>query len=54
MTAGVQAKYDKLLADGLAIQPRWGTPEDVGKAVAALARGDLATPRGRSSWSTAV
>ena len=37
MTAGVQAKYDKLLSDGLAIQPRWGTPADVGKAVAALA-----------------
>jgi NAD(P)-dependent dehydrogenase (short-subunit alcohol dehydrogenase family) len=41
MTAGVQAKYDKLLADGLAIQRRWGTPEDVGRAVAALARGDF-------------
>lgn len=41
MTAGVQAKYDKLLADGLAIQRRWGMPEDVGKAVAALVRGDF-------------
>ena len=41
MTAGVQAKYDRLLADGLAVQRRWGTPEDVGKAVAALARGDF-------------
>jgi 3-oxoacyl-[acyl-carrier protein] reductase len=41
MTAGVQAKYDKLLADGLAVQRRWGMPEDVGKAVAALVRGDL-------------
>ena len=41
MTAGVQAKYDKLLSEGLAIQPRWGHPEDVGKAVAALARGDF-------------
>lgn len=41
MTAGVQAKYDKLLVDGLAIQRRWGTPEDVGKTVTALARGDL-------------
>jgi NAD(P)-dependent dehydrogenase (short-subunit alcohol dehydrogenase family) len=41
MTAGVTEKYDKLLAGGLAIQPRWGLPEDVGKAVASLARGDF-------------
>ncbi|NLF06789.1 MAG: 3-ketoacyl-ACP reductase [Pirellulaceae bacterium] len=41
MTAGVREKYDKLLAEGLAIQSRWGTPDDVGKAVAALVRGDL-------------
>ncbi|HVZ64611.1 MAG TPA: 3-ketoacyl-ACP reductase [Lacunisphaera sp.] len=41
MTAGVTAKYDKLIAGGLNIQPRWGYPEDVGKAVAALARGDF-------------
>lgn len=41
MTAGVKAKYDKLLAEGLAIQPRWGNPQDVGKAVAALAHGDF-------------
>ena len=41
MTAGVTEKYDKLLAGGLTIQPRWGFPEDVGKAVAGLARGDF-------------
>ena len=41
MTAGVKEKYDKLLGEGLTIQRRWGTPEDVGKAVASLARGDL-------------
>ena len=41
MTAGVTEKYDKLIAGGLTIQPRWGFPEDVGKAVAALARGDF-------------
>jgi 3-oxoacyl-[acyl-carrier protein] reductase len=41
MTAGVKAKYDKLFADGLCIQPRWGMPEDVGKAVASLCRGDF-------------
>jgi NAD(P)-dependent dehydrogenase (short-subunit alcohol dehydrogenase family) len=41
MTAGVTEKYDKLIAGGLNVQPRWGYPEDVGKAVASLARGDL-------------
>jgi NAD(P)-dependent dehydrogenase (short-subunit alcohol dehydrogenase family) len=46
MTSGVAAKYDKLLSEGLTIQPRWGTPEDVGKAVAALARGDFSYSSG--------
>jgi len=41
ITAGVKYKYDKLLGEGLTPQRRWGTPEDVGKAVASLARGDL-------------
>jgi NAD(P)-dependent dehydrogenase (short-subunit alcohol dehydrogenase family) len=41
MTSGVQEKYDRLIAEGLTVQPRWGYPEDVGKAVAMLARGDL-------------
>ncbi|HWB27915.1 MAG TPA: 3-ketoacyl-ACP reductase [Chitinophagaceae bacterium] len=41
MTAGVIEKYDKLFAAGLAIQSRWGLPEDVGKAVKALACGDF-------------
>jgi NAD(P)-dependent dehydrogenase (short-subunit alcohol dehydrogenase family) len=41
MTAGVKEKYDKLFSEGLTIQRRWGTPEDVGKAVVSLARGDL-------------
>ena len=41
MTSGVAAQYDHLLSSGLAIQPRWGTPEDVGLAVAALARGEF-------------
>lgn len=39
MTAGVTEKYDKLIDEGLTLQPRWGFPEDVGKAVAALAGG---------------
>lgn len=37
----VKAKYDKLFAEGLTLQPRWGQPEDIGKAVAMLVRGDL-------------
>jgi 3-oxoacyl-[acyl-carrier protein] reductase len=41
MTAKVAAKYDELFAAGIALQKRWGTPEDVGRAVAMLARGDL-------------
>jgi 3-oxoacyl-[acyl-carrier protein] reductase len=41
MTAGVTGKYDTLIANGLLVEPRWGTPEDVGSAVAALARGDV-------------
>ncbi len=41
MTSGVTEKYDQLIADGLCVTPRWGYPEDVGKAVVALARGDF-------------
>lgn len=41
MTSGVTEKYDKLIADGLCVTPRWGTPEDVGKVVAALASGNF-------------
>ncbi|MDB5262495.1 MAG: 3-ketoacyl-ACP reductase [Adhaeribacter sp.] len=39
MTAGVTEKYDKLIADGLMVQKRWGEAGDVGKAVLALAQG---------------
>lgn len=39
MTAGVQTKYDDLIRNGLLLQPRWGTPDDVGRAVVALAQG---------------
>lgn len=41
MTAGVADKYDKLLAEGLTVEPRWGTPVDIGRAVAVLATGGL-------------
>lgn len=39
MTAGVTEKYDRLIEGGLTVQKRWGQPDDVGKAVAALAKG---------------
>ena len=48
MTAAVTAKYDKLISEGLTLQPRWGYPEDVGKAVAMLLRGDLPYSTGQS------
>lgn len=41
MTSGVTEKYDALIEDGLCVTRRWGYPEDVGKAVGALARGDF-------------
>jgi len=39
MTAGVKAKYDQLIDADLTPIKRWGTPEDVGLAVAAIASG---------------
>ena len=47
MTSGVADKYDKLIADGLCVIRRWGYPEDIGKAVAALARGDFSYSTGQ-------
>jgi NAD(P)-dependent dehydrogenase (short-subunit alcohol dehydrogenase family) len=41
MTAPVKAKYDQRIEDGLTPIKRWGTPEDVGKAVSAIAQGLL-------------
>ena len=41
MTAAVKDKYDRRIAEGLIPDARWGTPDDVGRAVAALLRGDL-------------
>jgi 3-oxoacyl-[acyl-carrier protein] reductase len=38
MTSGVRDKYDRLIKDGLTPIARWGRPEDVGKAVAAIAQ----------------
>ena len=47
MTSVVKEKYDKLIAEGLTLQPRWGEPADIGKAVAMLLRGDLAYSTGQ-------
>lgn len=41
MTAAVQDVYDRRIAEGLVPQRRWGQPDDVGRVVAALVRGDL-------------
>lgn len=41
MTAAANEKYDRLIAEGLVPQARWGTPEDVARVVVALARGDF-------------
>ena len=41
MTSGVSEKYDRLISEGLCVQPRWGYPEDIGRSVAALARRDF-------------
>jgi len=41
MTSAVKGKYDALIEQGLVPQKRWGTPEDVGKAVRSLLEGDF-------------
>jgi NAD(P)-dependent dehydrogenase (short-subunit alcohol dehydrogenase family) len=46
MTAPVRESYDARIAEGLVPQRRWGQPEDIGRAVAALARGDFAYATG--------
>jgi 3-oxoacyl-[acyl-carrier protein] reductase len=47
MTQPVTTRYDRLIAEGLTIQPCWGFPEDIGRAVAMLVRGDLAYSTGQ-------
>lgn len=46
MTGPVHDKYTKRIREGLSPIRRWGKPQDVGKAVAMLARGDLAFSTG--------
>ncbi len=46
MTARVKEVYDKRIADGLVPEGRWGRPDDVGRVVASLLRGDMAYATG--------
>jgi NAD(P)-dependent dehydrogenase (short-subunit alcohol dehydrogenase family) len=41
MTRVATAKYDRLIAEGITPIARWGEPEDIGRAVATLAAGEL-------------
>jgi 3-oxoacyl-[acyl-carrier protein] reductase len=41
MTRAVRAAYDERIAAGLVPMGRWGTPDDVGRAVALIAEGGL-------------
>jgi NAD(P)-dependent dehydrogenase (short-subunit alcohol dehydrogenase family) len=41
-------KYDKLIAEGLTLQKRWGYPEDIGKTVVALAEGMIPYATGQT------
>ena len=41
MTGGVKEKYDAMIENGAWPLQRWGEPSDVGRAVAAIARGDF-------------
>ena len=48
MTSKVQGKYDKLIEGGLLPIQRWGTPEDIARAVYALCDGSLPYMTGQS------
>jgi NAD(P)-dependent dehydrogenase (short-subunit alcohol dehydrogenase family) len=47
MTAKVTEKYDRLIDEGLLLEPRWGTPDDVGRVVRTLAEGGLSYGTGQ-------
>jgi NAD(P)-dependent dehydrogenase (short-subunit alcohol dehydrogenase family) len=46
MTSGVKEKYDKLLAEGIVPQKRWGAPSDVGRAVESILAGHFPFSQG--------
>jgi 3-oxoacyl-[acyl-carrier protein] reductase len=47
MTAAVRERYTKQIDEDLCIQKRWGTPEDVGKVVVAMAAGSMSYSTGQ-------
>ncbi|HUI93848.1 MAG TPA: 3-ketoacyl-ACP reductase [Chitinivibrionales bacterium] len=47
MTAVVKERYDKLIAEGILLQKRWGLPEDIAKCAAMMARGDVGYSTGQ-------
>ncbi len=46
MTAPAKQRYDKFIAEGNIPFARWGTPQDIGEAIATLASGGLAFSTG--------
>jgi 3-oxoacyl-[acyl-carrier protein] reductase len=48
MTRAATAKYDRMIEDGFTPIARWGEPDDVGRAVAVLARGELSFVTGEA------
>ncbi|SAK63039.1 3-ketoacyl-ACP reductase [Caballeronia ptereochthonis] len=46
MTEAVSARYDERIAEGIVPMRRWGVPQDVASAVAALASGQMAFATG--------
>jgi NAD(P)-dependent dehydrogenase (short-subunit alcohol dehydrogenase family) len=48
MTAPSKARYDKLIADGLTVIRRWGTPEEVARIAVTLATGGLPYTSGQA------
>jgi NAD(P)-dependent dehydrogenase (short-subunit alcohol dehydrogenase family) len=41
MTEPSKARYDRLIAEGMLVEPRWGVPEDVARTVRTMAAGLL-------------
>jgi NAD(P)-dependent dehydrogenase (short-subunit alcohol dehydrogenase family) len=48
MTAPSKARYDQLIADGLTVIKRWGTPEEVARIAVTLATGGLPYTSGQA------
>lgn len=51
LTRGVKDKYDRLIAEGLVPQKRWGTPEDIGRIVRSMISGDMGFSTGSVVYS---